>query len=80
MTVLLTDDEGNTGYGETQFIVEAARKHALNEETVRKQVDRLGTTEYELSDLVLSGICTVCRTLCIRRVYKRKNVFCFIAA
>ena len=53
MTVLLTDDEGNTGYGETQFIVEAARKHALNEETVRKQVDRLGTTEYELSDLVL---------------------------
>lgn len=38
---------------ETQFIVEAARKHALNEETVRKQVDRLGTTEYELSDLVL---------------------------
>lgn len=41
MTVLLTDDEGNTGYGETQFIVEAARKHALNEETVRKQVDRL---------------------------------------
>lgn len=25
----------------------------LNEETVRKQVDRLGTTEYELSDLVL---------------------------
>ena len=32
-------------------IVEAARKHALNEETVRKQVDRLGTTEYELSEL-----------------------------
>ena len=29
MTVLLTDDEGNTGYGETQFIVEAARKHAF---------------------------------------------------
>ncbi|CAK7046047.1 U32 family peptidase [uncultured Phascolarctobacterium sp.] len=53
MTVLLTDDEGNTGYGETAFIVEAARKHALNEETVRKQIDRLGTTEYELADLVL---------------------------
>lgn len=53
MTVLLTDDEGNTGYGETAFIVEAARKHALNEETVRKQLDRLGTTEYELADLVL---------------------------
>lgn len=53
MTVLLTDDEGNTGYGETKFIVETARKHALNEETVRKQLDRLGTTEYELTDLVL---------------------------
>lgn len=53
MTVLLTDDEGNTGYGETAFIVELARKHALNEETVRKQIDRLGTTEYELADLAL---------------------------
>lgn len=53
MTVLLTDDEGNTGYGATEFIVETARKHALNEETVRKQVDRLGTTEYILGDLVL---------------------------
>lgn len=53
MSITFTDDEGNVGYGETQFHVETARKHALSEETVRKQVDRLGTTEYELKDLIL---------------------------
>lgn len=51
MTVVMTDDEGNVGYGETDFIVEAARKRALDEATVRKQIDRLGTTEYFLSSL-----------------------------
>ncbi len=51
LTVLLTDDEGNTGYGETDFITEAARKHALDEAAVRKQIDRLGTTEYSLNSL-----------------------------
>ena len=39
MTVTLTDDEGNVGYGETDFIVEAARKRALDEAGVRKQLD-----------------------------------------
>ena len=51
MTVVLTDDEGNVGYGETNFIVEAARKRALDAEVVRKQMDRLGTTEYALGDM-----------------------------
>ena len=51
MTVTLTDDEGNVGYGETDFIVEAARKRALDEAGVRKQLDRLGTTEYFLNSL-----------------------------
>lgn len=51
MKVMLTDDEGNVGYGETSFIVEPALKRALNEETVRKQIDRLGTTEYMLRSL-----------------------------
>lgn len=55
MAVILTDDEGNKGYGETQFIVESARKHPLTAETVRKQVDRLGTTEYVLTDLDFAG-------------------------
>lgn len=51
MTVELTDAEGNVGYGETDFIVEAARKRALDESVVRKQIDRLGTTEYALKSL-----------------------------
>lgn len=51
MTVVMTDDEGNVGYGETDFIVEAARKRALDEATVRKQMDRLGSTEYFLSSM-----------------------------
>ena len=51
MKVMLTDDEGNVGYGETDFIVEAARKRALDDEVVRKQIDRLGTTEYFLNSL-----------------------------
>ncbi|MBQ7760296.1 MAG: DUF3656 domain-containing protein [Acidaminococcaceae bacterium] len=51
MKIMLTDDEGNVGYGETDFIVEAARKRALDDEVVRKQIDRLGTTEYFLNSL-----------------------------
>ena len=53
LTVLLTDDEGSTGFGETNFITETARKHALDEAAVRKQVDRLGTTEYVLNNLTV---------------------------
>lgn len=51
MQVVLTDDEGNVGCGETEFIVEAARKRALDDDVVRKQIDRLGTTEYYLNSL-----------------------------
>lgn len=51
MKVILTDEEGNVGYGETDFIVEPAMKRALTDDTVRKQIDRLGTTEYFLNSL-----------------------------
>ena len=51
LQVVLTDEDGNTGAGLTDFIAETARKHALDEAAVRKQIDRLGTTEYELSKL-----------------------------
>ena len=51
LQVVLTDDDGNTGAGLTDFIAEPARKHVLDEAAVRKQIDRLGTTEYELSKL-----------------------------
>ena len=52
LQVVLTDDDGNTGAGLTDFNAEPARKHALDEAAVRKQVDRLGTTEYELNTLI----------------------------
>lgn len=51
MSITLTDDEGNIGYGETNFIAEEARKRALDEASIRKQIDRLGTTEYGLANL-----------------------------
>lgn len=51
MTIMLTDDEGNFGYGETNFIVEEARKRPLDDAGVRKQLDRMGTTEYVLRSL-----------------------------
>lgn len=51
LQVTLTDPDGNTGSGQTDFIAEPARKHALDESAVRKQIDRLGTTEYVLEKL-----------------------------
>ena len=53
LRIYLSDDEGNMGMGETEFLAETARKHALDEKAVRKQLDRLGTTEYELGHLSL---------------------------
>lgn len=46
MSVVLEDEEGNNRRGVTNFIVEMARKHELNQETVKKQIDRLGASEY----------------------------------
>ncbi|MER2139421.1 MAG: U32 family peptidase, partial [Succiniclasticum sp.] len=51
LQVVLTDPEGNTGCGVTDFIAEPARKHALDDAAVRKQIDRMGTTEYVLAVL-----------------------------
>lgn len=51
LKLTLTDDEGNVGRGETEFITETAKKHALIKDSVKKQIDRLGTTEYELKDI-----------------------------
>jgi putative protease len=53
LVLTLRDHDGNEGRGVTTFRVEAARKHALDEQTLRKQVDRLGTTEYSLEELEL---------------------------
>jgi putative protease len=53
MSIVVTDADGHSGEGKTDFIVEKARKHALDEAAVRKQVDRLGTTEFSVGQLVL---------------------------
>lgn len=48
LTILLDDGQGHKVTAATAFIGEIARKHPLTEEIVRKQVDRLGTSVYEL--------------------------------
>lgn len=53
LTIELQDEEGNTGHGQTDFIVETARKHPLDETVVRKQLERLGDSEYELATMQL---------------------------
>ena len=53
MAIELEDAEGNSGSAQTKFIVEKARKHALDKETLWKQLSRMGTTEYVLEDLTL---------------------------
>lgn len=51
LTVTLCDAEGHRGEGRTDFIGESARKRPLSEETIRKQVSRLGTSVYEMKSL-----------------------------
>ena len=51
LTVTLCDAEGHRGEGRTDFIGESARKRPLSEETIRKQVSRLGTSVYEMQSL-----------------------------
>lgn len=51
LRIAVMDADGYKGYGETDFIGEKALKRPLNEDTVRKQVERLGTTVYHLAEL-----------------------------
>ena len=51
LTIIMTDEDGYTGQGKTEFIAEQAVKRPLTEETVRKQIDRLGTSVFALADL-----------------------------
>ncbi|WP_037371017.1 DUF3656 domain-containing protein [Selenomonas sp. AE3005] len=51
LTVVLHDQHGHCGTGRTAFIGETAQKRPLSEEVIRKQVDRLGTSVYELQEL-----------------------------
>lgn len=51
LQVIYKDKNGHTGTGQTEFIAEEARKHPLTEETVKKQVERLGDTDFHLDKL-----------------------------
>lgn len=48
LMITLRDDEGCIGHGQTDFLGAVAQKRPLTEETVRKQVDRLGTSVFAL--------------------------------
>ncbi len=51
LKIVFTDEDGNRGEGETEFFTEAARKHPLTEESIKKQVERLGNTDFCLAAL-----------------------------
>lgn len=51
MTITAMDEDGYEGEAQTTFIAEKARKRALDEESVKKQIDRLGTSVFYLRNL-----------------------------
>lgn len=51
LIITAIDDEGNQGQAKTEFIGEQALKRPLTDDTIRKQVERLGTTVFSLRHL-----------------------------
>jgi putative protease len=51
LVITMTDGEGHQGVGRTEFIGQEAIKRPLDEEIIRKQVSRLGTSIFELARL-----------------------------
>ncbi len=51
MKISIKDQDGNTGQAETNFIAEKALKRPLTADSIAKQIERLGTTVFELSAL-----------------------------
>ncbi|MBR6012532.1 MAG: U32 family peptidase [Selenomonadaceae bacterium] len=51
MILTMTDDEKNSVTAETNFIAETAKKRPLTEETLQKQIGRLGSTIFELEKI-----------------------------
>lgn len=51
LSIEIVDSEGFTGYAQTEFIAERALKRPLNHEIIAKQIERLGTTVFELRKL-----------------------------
>lgn len=52
MKISFTDEDSNVGYAETDFVGQVAIKRPLSEESILKQIDRLGTTPFLLKNLV----------------------------
>ena len=50
MMLYAWDDNGNQYYAESEYIVELAKNRPSDLESVKKQMDRLGNTLYELGD------------------------------
>ena len=51
LVIKMTDADGYQAAAETTFIGEAARKRPLTEETIQKQVSRMGSTVYDVRQL-----------------------------
>lgn len=51
LNITLTDSDGYSAQADTNFIAEKALKRPLTPETIAKQIERLGTTVFELSNL-----------------------------
>lgn len=51
LKIMLTDEDGYSGEAVTNFIGQAARNRPLTEETIFKQVERLGNTMFSLQEL-----------------------------
>ena len=55
LEVSMTDADGHHAEAMTEFLGEPAKKRPLTEETVRKQIDRLGTSVFALVELLESA-------------------------
>lgn len=51
LVLTLTDEDGHTAEAETEFIGQEAMKRPLTEETLMKQIGRLGTSIFTLTEL-----------------------------
>lgn len=51
LQIEVQDGDGFCGWAETNFIAEKALKRPLTEESLKKQIDRLGTSVFELQSL-----------------------------
>ncbi|BEU87812.1 DUF3656 domain-containing protein [Selenomonas sp. TAMA-11512] len=54
LVLRLTDEEGHTGVGKTNFLAETAKNRPLTQEILEKQLQRMGTTVYSITDFTLS--------------------------